>query len=115
MINAKFNLAILVLDPSINRYKIVSSKPDDLELPYLDIESNLDIDACLDHLVSTKIDKNDSYLNFKLTDIELSEMLEIYYLVFITYESVVKDGFLLDIQPSLIRLPNNAKKILTLL
>jgi hypothetical protein len=115
MINAKFNLAILVLDPSVNRYKILSSKADDLELPYLDIETNLDINSCLDHLVSTKIDKNNSYLNFRLTDVELSEMLEIYYLVFITYESVVKDGFLLDIQTSLTRLPNNAKKILTLL
>jgi hypothetical protein len=115
MINAKFNLAILVLDPSVNRYKILSSKADDLELPYLDIETNLDINSCLDHLVSTKIDKNDSYLNFRLTDVELSEMLQIYYLVFITYESVVKDGFLLDIQTSITRLPNNAKKILTLL
>jgi len=115
MINAKFNAIILFLDPSINKHRILSSQKDYLELPSINIESNLDIDSCLDHIVSTKIYKDESSLNFRLTDVVLSEILEIYYVVFINYESKIKDGFLLDIQSSLTGLPLNAKKILALL
>lgn len=115
MINAKFNVCILVLDPPTSNYKLVSYNKDFLELPYLEIENTMDIDNCLEHIVSSCINKEDSFLSFKLTDVVLDDFLSIYYVVFINHETSIKNGFLLDIQSSISKLPNNAKKIISLL
>jgi len=115
MITTKFNLISPVLDASCNRYKILSLNTIDLELPSIFIEDNLDIDSCLSHIINRHTDGHDMHHNFKLTDVVLSDILEIYYIVFITYETTIKDAHLIDIEPILNKLPNNAKKILSLL
>lgn len=115
MIKSQLDLVILVLDARTNRYKILSTKEDELDLPSIDIEINLDVESCLSHLLSVYVEKNDSYHNFKLTDISLSDVLKIYHMVFITYECNLQDSFLLDIKETLTKLPNNVQKILSLL
>ena len=115
MINAKFKLITLILDYSSNQYKILSLDKDNLIVPFLNIEENLDVNLCLSHLVSSYIDKEDLVCNFKLTDIVLSDTLEVYYIVFISCDPNIKNSHLLKIEPITFQLPNNAQKILSLL
>lgn len=115
MINAKFKLIILILDYSSNQYKVLSLDKNDLIVPFLNIEENLDINLCLSHLVSNYINKEDLICNFKLTDIVLSDILEVYHIVFIACDPDIKNAHLLNIEPIIFKLPNNAKKILSLL
>lgn len=113
MINAQIKLIALVFDIQHAQYKILSLKEDSLELPSLVIETNMDIDITLEHMLSIYNQKNRLH-NFKLTDISINDKLEIYYITFITYETTTINSFLLDLSTTN-DLPNNAKNILSLL
>ena len=115
MIKSQFKILPLILDPLSNRYKLLSDN-ETLSWLSIDIEPNLDIQSCLDNLICLYIDTDTKIIhNFKLTDILLSNVLEIYYIVFITYNTTIKNGALIETQSALSLLPNNAKKIISLL
>ena len=115
MIKSQFKILPLILDSVSNKYKLLSDN-ETLSWISMDIEPNLDIQSCLDNIVCLYINADTKMLhNFKLTDIVLSNVLEIYYIVFITYNTTIKNGALIETQSALPLLPNNAKKIISLL
>lgn len=115
MINAQIKLAILVFDNETGRYKILSRQIDKFEAPILNIETHLKIDVALEHLLSTQLDHGGLYHNFKLTDIIVTDVLDIYYVVFVTHETTIKNGHLLELKNTIYSLPKNAQKIVSLL
>lgn len=115
MINVQAKLIILVFDIEQGGYKIFSKEPDKFEPPHLNIESHLDIDSALEHLLSNQLDHMGLYHNFKLTDIMISDNLDIYYVVFITHETTIKNGHLLVLKNNQHSIPKNAQKIISLL
>lgn len=114
MINVQIKLIALVFDQQYARYKILSIKPDILELPAFMVEANSDIDKILEHTLSLYNQNDSRFHNFKLTDISIKESLEIYYMTFITYETTIKNGFLLDLSTAN-NLPTNAQNVISLL
>lgn len=115
MIKSQFKILPLILDSGANKYKLLSDN-DTLSWLSIDIEPNLDIQSCLDNLICLYINTDKQIIhNFKLTDIFLSNVLEIYYIVFITYNTTINNGTLIETQSALPLLPNNAKKIISLL
>jgi hypothetical protein len=114
MINAQFKLIPLVFDTKTARHKILSINKDIIEFPSISIESNADIITSLEFLVSKNLKGTNIYCNFKLTDVVVSETLDVYYIAFITYETLTKDDLLLDINTNY-EFPANAKKIIQLL
>ena len=115
MIEAKINLLSLVLNHKYNTYQIVSINSEKLDLPYIDIEPYMDLNRSLEHIVS-KISNDDIVHNFKLTDVTMLDQLNIYYVTFIHNEIKLNNYYyLLDINSHITNIPDNAKKILTLL
>lgn len=114
MINVQIKLISLVFDHQYAKYKILSLKPDSVELPSFMIETNMDIDQILQHMMSLYTNNSDRFHNFKLTDISVKDALEIYYMTFITYETTLKNSFLLDLS-TINNLPTNAQNIISLL
>ena len=115
MIKSQFKILPLVLDLVSNKYKLLSDN-ETLSWLSIDVEPNLDIQLCLDNLIGLYINTDAKIIhNFKLTDVVLSSVLEIYYVVFITYNTTIKNGALIETQSALPLLPNNAKKIISLL
>jgi len=114
MIEAKINLLALVLNHKYNKYQILSINPETLDLPSVDIESYIDIKISLEHIIS-KISNDEIIYNFKLTDVTILDKLNIYYITFI-YNDIKLNNYyyLLDINPHIVNMPDNAKKILTL-
>lgn len=114
MINAKLNIIPIFFDHKEIKSKILTSK--DSAFPQIIIEPSLDINAALNHIISLYIDSEIELNNFKLTDIIITDdCLDIYYILFINYETKLKNsGMLLNIQDKL-DIPNNAKKIIELL
>lgn len=116
MIKCNINLIILVLDEKSNGYKVVSLDKHNMLYPNINIVPNMDLDMCLDHILEQHIKTEQPAHPFKLTDTLLADNLDIYYIVFVTYRTTIKDGFLLDIKTlPLSNFPNNAKKIISLL
>lgn len=115
MINAQIKLVTLVFDIEYGRYKILSRQLDRFEAPSINIETNLKIDAALEHLLSRQLDHSGLYHNFKLTDIVITDVLDVYYVVFVTHETTIKNGHLLDLKQTIASLPKNAQKIISLL
>lgn len=115
MINAQIKLITLIFDSEHGRYRILSLSDHGLDLPNIIVESNLDINNALEYLLAKYIDNQNIYHNFKLTDIDIIEnILNIYFIVFVTHETAVTESFLLDINHNLL-LPPNANKIIKLL
>lgn len=114
MINAQLNLIILVFNVETGKYKLLSKSKDKFEAPNMIVENQLDVDYALEHLLSIQLDHNGLYHNFKLTDISINDDLDIYYLVFITHETTIKSGYLLELHNPH-DLPKNAQKIIRLL
>lgn len=115
MINAQIKLVTLVFDIEYGRYKILSRELDRFEAPSINIETNLKIDSALEHLLSRQLDHGGLYHNFKLTDIVITDVLDVYYVVFVTHETTIKNGHLLDLKQTISSLPKNAQKIISLL
>lgn len=115
MINAQFKLIILVFDTEYGKYKILSKQSDTFEAPSLSIDTNMKAEVSLEHLLSTQLDHGGLYHNFKLTDVVITDSLDIYYLVFVTHETTIKGGNLLETKQLLHTLPKNAQKIIALL
>jgi hypothetical protein len=115
MINAQIKLVTLVFDNEYGRYKILSRELDRFEAPSMNIETNLKIDAALEHLLSRQLDHGGLYHNFKLTDVVITDVLDVYYVVFVTHETTIKNGHLLDLKQTIPSLPKNAQKIISLL
>lgn len=115
MINAKLNIIPIFFDHTEIKSKIVATK--DFQFPYINVESNLDIINALNHVLDLYIDSNIPLNNFKLTDVTITEnKLDIYYIVFINYETNFKvTSQLLDTDTDQLKIPNNAKKIIELL
>lgn len=114
MINAQIKLITLVFDQQHAKYKILSLKPDILELPHFVVEANSDIDKTLELTLALYNTNSNRFHNFKITDISINETLEIYYVTFITYETSIKDSFLLDLA-TINNLPTNAQNVISLL
>lgn len=116
MINVQIKLISLVFDHQYAKYQILSLKPDSVELPSFMIEANMDIDQTLQYMLSlyNNNHNNDRFHNFKLTDISVKDVLEIYYMTFITYEVTIQNSFLLDLS-TINNLPTNAQNIISLL
>jgi hypothetical protein len=115
MIEAKINLLALVLNHKYNKYQILSTNSETLEFPFVDIEPYTDLKISLEHIIS-KISHDDIIHNFKLTDVIILDKLNIYYITFIHNEIKLNNYYyLLDISPHIADVPDNAKKILTLL
>lgn len=115
MIEAKINLLALVLNHKYNKYQILSTHSEKLDLPSIDIEPYIDLKISLEHIIS-KISNDDIIHNFKLTDITVSDKLNIYYMTFIYSEILLNNYYyLLDINSHIADIPDNAKKIITLL
>lgn len=115
MIEAKISLLALVLDHKYNKYQILSANPEILDFPSLDIEPYIDLKISLEHIIS-KISNDDIIYNFKLTDVTISDKLNIYYITFIYSEIKLNNYYyLLDIDSHIADIPDNAKKIITLL
>lgn len=114
MINAKLNIIPIFFDHKEIKYKILTSE--DSKFPNIIIEPALDINAALNHIISLYIDSEIKLNNFKLTDVVITEdYLDIYYILFINYETNLKNNAtLLNIEDKL-DIPNNAKKIIELL
>lgn len=114
MINVQIKLIALVFDHKHGRYKILSLKSDILELPSMIVEANTNIDETLEYTLALHNRQEPRLHNFKLTDISLKDNLEIYYMTFITYETTIKNGFLLDLSTAN-NLPTNAQNVISLL
>lgn len=115
MINAQLKIIPLIFDIKYGKYKILSLNPDTLDMPNLVIEPNMDITNTLEYLLSIYIESHNTYHNFKIIDMHIDNAsLYIYYIVFVTHDTTIKNSYLLDIGPNTI-LPPNAKKIIQLL
>lgn len=115
MINAQIKLIVLVFDNEYGRYKVLSRIIDKFEAPSMNVETNLKIDSALEHLLSTQLDHGGLYHNFKLTDMIVADTLDVYYVVFVTHETTIKNGHLLELKNTIYSLPKNAQKIISLL
>ena len=116
MINAKFNLIILVFQDNKGQYNILSKEKTFLDYPSLEIQANIDKDSAIDHLIGLYIEEPAPFHNIKLVDISIDDnILNIYYVVFVTYKTTIKNSFLLDLKTPLNNIPQNAQKIIQLL
>lgn len=117
MTNAQLNLIPIIFDQSSGgKYKIYSSSKDRLELPSYTVSEFLDINQTLEHMLSGCIKTELPSHPFKLVDIIISSKIDIYYVVFIMYDTIIKNGYGLNLTENIIHeIPNNAKKIISLL
>lgn len=105
----------MIFDQKSGQYNLYSLDKDSLVLPSYDIERNLNENDTLDQILRQCIVTYYPNNNFKLTDITVNENLNIYYLVFVTYDTTIKDGFLISSKDHINEIPKNAKKIISLL
>lgn len=116
MIECNIKLITLLLDEKTNNYKTLSTDKDRFIPITIDLKSGLDISVYLEQILEQYIKTEQPIHPFKIIDASLSEILDIYYIVFITYKTTIKHGFLQDLNSLMISdLPNNAKKIISLL
>jgi hypothetical protein len=115
MIEAKINLLALVLNHKYNSYQILSTNTTQLYLPNIVLEPYIDLKQSLEFIL-TKISGNSIIPNFKLTDVTMLDQLNIYYLTFIYNDIKLNNNYYaLDINSHIEHIPDNAKKIITLL
>lgn len=116
MTNAQLNLIPIIFDQSSGRYKIYSSSKDKLDLVSYTVSEYLDINQTLEHILASCIKTELPVHNFKLVDISVSSKIDIYYIVFIMYDTIIKNGYSLNLTENILHeMPNNAKKIISLL
>jgi hypothetical protein len=116
MIEAKINLLALVLNHKYNSYQILSTSSTELNFPYIDLEPYIDLKQSLEFILTKISNDNNIIPNFKLTDVTMLDQLNIYYLSFIHNDIELNNTYhLLDINSHIERIPDNAKKIITLL
>jgi len=114
MINAKLNLVLLLLDEQTFNYKIVSLSDTSIVCPYVDISEFQDIDESIrllfkNHLAITE-EKSFSF-DYKLIDILIQDVLNIYYLTIISHDLENKYSYKLPIKKYEFNLPNLSKII----
>lgn len=115
MIPAKFKLILLHLSQEQYKYQIIIDK-DTKNFPVFAAEPYVDFIELLKHNIGLYVDTEVPIYKHKLTDITISDSVYIYYIVFLPYDSKVKETStptnIIDIYE---HIPQNAQNIITLL
>jgi len=114
MINAKLNLVLLLLDEQTFNYNIVSLSDTSIVCPSVDICEFQDINESIrllfnNHLVITE--EQSFTFDYKLIDIVIHDVLNIYYLTIISHDIENKYSYKLPIKKYESNLPNLSKII----
>lgn len=117
MIKSKIKLIIFILNNETFKYNILSINSDKIILPYLEIKNYMDINKGIRHLMSLYLLNKDivEYCDFKLSDIDVDDELNIYYYCFIPHDTEIKDSYKIPINQYECNLPNIQKTIRSLL
>jgi hypothetical protein len=114
MINAKLNLVLLLLDEKTFNYKIVSLSDTSIVCPSVDIFEFQDIDESIRLLYKNylMISEEQSFsFDYKLIDILIQDVLNIYYLTIISHDLENKYSYKIPIKKHEFNLPNLSKII----
>lgn len=114
MINAQLKLILPVLSTATNSYKILSTTYDGIHLPSMELCANQDIQETISTLISRHLSERLDVVP-KLTDVCITDVLNVYYICFINYETKITNGSLQTIDLITHEFPSNATKILSLL
>lgn len=118
MISAYLKPIILVFSPGKTKYEMLSLSPDSLSLPKIEVVANSTPTDLLNHLLDQHLVNNIASLNkSKLTDIEIVDnSLNIYYIVFVGYETELRNSHLTSIDlTNAAQLTPTTKQLLSLL
>lgn len=114
MINAQLKLILPVFSAATNAYKILSTTHDSISLPSMELCANQDIQETISTLISRHLSERLDVVP-KLIDICMTDVLNVYYICFINYETQIINGSLQTIDLITHEFPANATKILSLL
>jgi hypothetical protein len=114
MINAQLSLIIPVFVPALNTYQILSTTDYDIVFPSIDLSVSQKIDETISVLLKRYLQESDG-VNPKLIDVTINDILTIYYLCFVNYETKYINGVLKNIDVDTKSFPTNAEKIISLL
>ena len=111
MMLSKLKLVVLVFNLEKGCHQILSLEKDKLMLPFIDLEPNLDIDKAILHKLSRHLDLV-GFPTYKVSDINITEILDIYYFCFINYDVKIKTGHLIELSQYNENTPNIKKIIM---
>jgi hypothetical protein len=103
------NIVPLVLNDKIFKYEILSTSSESVALPSIEIRSYQDINETLIHLMGLYTEDAAHRLNYKLSDVMVSEDLHIFYYCFIPFAPTLKNSFLISLKDYDTNLPNLQK------
>lgn len=106
------NLFIFCIEQKEFKYKIVSRDPDNILLPYMEIQPYMNIEESIAHMISCYIKNyNTSQINYKFSDISIEDNIDLYYYTFLHYEPELKNSFTIPVKQYEKNLPNIQKII----
>lgn len=91
----RLKLILFVLNEQNFKYSILSLEPLSLDLPSINLEQHQDIDNSLNHLMMKYINH---YIEPKLIDVQVSELVDIFYYCIVPFNPGVKHSYLLDLE-----------------
>jgi hypothetical protein len=114
MINAKINLVLLLLDEQTFKYNVVSLSDTSIVCPSVDIFEFQDIDESIRLLFKNYLaitEEEGFSFDYKLVDVVIHDVLNIYYLTIISHDIENKYSYKLPIKKYEFNLPNLSKII----
>lgn len=115
MIPSTFNLIPLYVSTEDYKYKIVLDKQNNNYIQF-NVEPYADLYETIKHNIQLYIKSESGIYKIKLTDVSVSDNIDIYFIVFLPYDSIITDisitKEILDIYDTL---PQNSQQIISLL
>lgn len=115
MILAKFNIIPLYLSTNDYTYKIIVDK-EAKTFPYFFVEQNSNLIETIKFNIEKYIESESGIYKTKLTDIDITNNVDIYYIAFLPYDSNIKPSAqAIEISQIYEYLPKNSQQIISLL